>query len=140
MDPITQGLLGATTAQLGFRQKLGRSAGWVAAATAMAADLDIFLPTVLSWMGVDVDDQMRVSLHRGLSHSLLAVPLLALPVAWVWWRIVRRGFLKRTRLETRKEALAEPDPAAHPEAVAIREEHPPRRTRDRRLGRSCSAR
>ena len=125
MDPITQGLLGAATAQLGFRQKLGRSAGWVAAATAMLADLDIFVPTLLSWLGTDLDDLKRVAIHRGLSHSLLAVPVLALPVAWLWWRVIRRGFARRARLTARREATAEPDPVAHPEAAAIQEERKP---------------
>jgi len=82
MDSITQSLLGAVTAQLGFRQKIGRDATWVAAGAAIVPDLDIFISPFLSLSGLEVD---TATIHRGLSHSLLAVPLLALPIAVIWW-------------------------------------------------------
>ena len=34
MDSITQGLMGAVIAQLGFLQRIGKEAGWIAAGTA----------------------------------------------------------------------------------------------------------
>ena len=43
MDTITQGLLGAVTAQLGFRQRIGRETTWVAAAAGIMPDLDILI-------------------------------------------------------------------------------------------------
>ena len=85
MDTITQGLLGAATSQLGFRQRIGRDAGWVAAAAAIVPDLDIFVTPLLSFTGAEVDGMTRMTVHRGLSHSLLMVPLLSLPIAILWW-------------------------------------------------------
>jgi len=49
MDPLTQGLLGAVTAQLGFRRGIGRDASWVAATTAAAADLEGAPKPGISW-------------------------------------------------------------------------------------------
>ena len=89
MDPLTQGLLGAVTAQLGFRRGIGRDASWVAAAAAVAADLDSFAAPVLQSMGYG-DDLAGLVLHRGVSHSLLAVPVIALVFAWPWWGIRRK--------------------------------------------------
>ena len=94
MDTITQGLLGAATAQLGFRQKIGRDATWVAAAAAIVPDLDIFIAPLLSLTGAELDDMARLRIHRGWSHSLFVAPLLALPIAALWWR-ARRGYARR---------------------------------------------
>jgi len=90
MDPITQGLLGAATAQLGFRQRIGRDATWVAAAAAIVPDLDVFVAPLLSLTGMEMDGMARLRFHRGLSHSLLMAPLLSLPIAALWWRLRRR--------------------------------------------------
>ena len=91
MDPLTQGLLGAVTAQLGFRQRLGgASATWLAAGTAMAADLDIFAGVVLRLLGRDTGPSVIWQVHRGVSHSLFAAPLIALLVAVPWWLCRRR--------------------------------------------------
>jgi len=92
MDTITQGLLGAATAQLGFRRKLGRGATWAAALTAMLPDLDIFAAPLMRAVGVEVGpfDSMRT--HRGISHSLLFSPLLALATAGAWYALRRKQF------------------------------------------------
>ena len=90
MDTITQGLLGAVTAQLGFRQKIGRDATWVAAAAAITPDLDILIAPLLSLVGVELDGLSRVRFHRGLSHSLLLVPFLSLLITAIWWRLRSR--------------------------------------------------
>jgi len=94
MDPITQGLLGAATAQLGFRQRIGRDASWVAAAAAIVPDLDVFVAPLLSLTGMEMDAMLRLRIHRGLSHSLLFAPVLALPIALLWWRL-RRSVTRR---------------------------------------------
>ena len=92
MDPLTQGLLGAVTAQLGFRQRIGSaSATWLAAGAAMAADLDIFAGAVLHMLGLEAGPSVIWRYHRGLSHSLFAAPLIALLVAVPWWACRRRG-------------------------------------------------
>jgi len=90
MDTITQGLLGAVTAQLGFRQRIGRDATWVAAAAAVLPDLDIFVTPLLSLTGVETDGMSSMHYHRALSHSLLFAPILSLPVAAIWWRLRRK--------------------------------------------------
>lgn len=90
MDTLTQGLLGAVTAQLGFRQKIGRDATWMAAAAAVAPDLDIFVAPLLALSGAEMDGLEHVSSHRGVTHSLVAAPVLALAIAGLWWWARRR--------------------------------------------------
>lgn len=90
MDTITQGLLGAVTAQLGFRERIGRDASWVAAATAVVPDLDILVKPVLNMAGMEVSDLTMMHYHRGLSHSLLMTPVIAAVVAVAWWLARRR--------------------------------------------------
>jgi inner membrane protein len=90
MDSITQGLLGAVTAQLGFRQRIGRDATWVAAAAAVVPDLDMFLGPVLSLFGVDRGRTVGHTLHRGYTHALPVAPILSLLIAVLWWWIRRR--------------------------------------------------
>ena len=85
MDTITQGLLGAVTAQLGFRQRIGREATWVATIAAVVPDLDIFIMPLLSLAGVETGSFTRARIHRGLSHSLLMTPLIALAITGLWW-------------------------------------------------------
>ncbi len=92
MDSITQGLLGAVTAQLGFRQRIGRETTWVAAVVAIIPDLDILIHPLFSLSGSESGELDRIVTHRGISHSLLLVPLIALPVAlfWRWAKNNRR--------------------------------------------------
>ncbi len=79
MDSITQGLLGATIAEAGFRRRLG--SGSVAWATfcGVAPDLDL-----VAMVGGEWNELVH---HRGVSHSLvaltLAAPLLG-ALAWRW--------------------------------------------------------
>jgi inner membrane protein len=89
MDTITQGLLGAATAQLGFRQRIGKDATWLAALAGIVPDLDIFIQPILSLSGMETDDLTRNLIHRGLSHSLVMIPVLSLPLALLWWRFRR---------------------------------------------------
>lgn len=91
MDSITQGLLGAVTAQLGFRQRIGREATWLAAGSAMVADLDFLVRPMLSLAGVATDEMATMSFHRGLSHSLFLAPLIALVPAVAWWWFRRKS-------------------------------------------------
>ena len=93
MDTITQGLLGAATAQLGFRQRIGKDAGWVATGAAIVPDLDMFIQPILARSGVEIEAFSRLEVHRGLSHSLLMTPLLAVVITFCWWRL--RRSLKR---------------------------------------------
>ncbi len=97
VDTITQGILGAVTAQLGFRQRIGRDATWVAAFAATVPDWDVFVSPFLSLTGAEVDEFTRVVIHRGLSHSLFMVPILSLPIAFVWWWFRRRAANNHTQ-------------------------------------------
>ena len=117
MDPLTHGLLGAATAQLGFRQRLGGGATWAAAAAAMLADVDIFFGPLLKAMGKNLDDLPTWVTHRGLTHSLIAPPVIALVVLIVW-RIAAR----LRRQDPPSPAPATPaGNALHPEVQAQRQ-------------------
>ena len=111
MDPLTQGLLGAATAQLGFRQRLGRSATWMAAITAVLPDFDTGIARLLRLTGLEVDQFALLRYHRGLSHSLLAVPVIALLVALPWWWRRRRK-QSAARMQTPEPTI---DNVTHPE-------------------------
>jgi len=90
MDSITQGLLGGVIAQLGFRQRIGREATWVAAGAAIVPDLDILLTPLMAALGLETGPLDRIVVHRSYSHSLLVAPLIALPIALAWWSLRRR--------------------------------------------------
>jgi inner membrane protein len=117
MDSLTHLLLGAATAQMGFRQKLGREATWVAAVAGAWPDIDVPIAWVLGQMGYRVNEVAPTLVHRGITHSLLAVPIFALLASWLWWLLAKRRW---------QNAAAPPlppvvsDAAAHPLAVAAR--------------------
>lgn len=96
MDTITQGLLGVVSAQLGFRQRIGRDATWAAAAVTLLPDLDIFVSPLVELTGAEVGEAAISRHHRGLSHSLLMVPVIAAAAAGIWWWLRRRA-ANRTR-------------------------------------------
>ncbi len=85
MDSITQGLLGATVAECGFRHRLGRGATLMGALAGVLPDLDIFLGWLNPWW--------TWQYHRHFTHSVLFAPVVAFPLAWLFWR--RRGFRNR---------------------------------------------
>ena len=97
MDSITQAMLGAVTAQLGFRQRIGRDASWVAALAAYSPDVDSFVAPLARHMGYDVGDMSGMVFHRGLGHSLMMVPVIALIFAALWWFIRRKLLRKNTQ-------------------------------------------
>lgn len=88
MDPITHGLFGATIAQLGFRQRIGRDATIVAALAAMLPDVDLLIPRFSRMSGIPLGPFREYLQHRGLTHSVLFVPIMALGVA-VLWKVLR---------------------------------------------------
>lgn len=90
MDPLTQGLLGAATAQLGFRRRIGRDASWLAGLAAMTPDLDVLTGPIKQALNMPHSTFDNLAIHRGLSHSLLMVPVIALPIALVWWWIRKK--------------------------------------------------
>jgi inner membrane protein len=96
MDSPTQALLGAATAQLGFRQRLGRDASWVAAFCAYSPDLDSFIAPTLGSLGYN-DPFASMLYHRWITHSLLVIPLTALLFAVPWWvgRRIYNGYHRK---------------------------------------------
>ena len=83
MDSITQAVLGAAIGQAGFR-KLGRRASAFGVFCGLFPDFDIVLGGGDPWRGLVT--------HRGSSHSLLVLPVLAVPIGWLGWRLLgRRG-------------------------------------------------
>ncbi len=107
MDIITQSLLGAATAQLGFRQRIGRDATWVAALAAYSPDLDALTPMAGRFLDGQVNIFTYLLAHRGLTHSLFAVPLIAGIFAVPWWAI-RRTISKRKAAKAEAPLDAKP--------------------------------
>lgn len=86
MDPLTQAVLGAGVGQALFHRRLGRSAIVVGAMAAAWPDLDVV---------VKFDQWSGWIYHRGLTHSLLIVPLAGPATGWLAWQVAqwraRRG-------------------------------------------------
>ena len=82
MDSITQAVLGATIAEAGFRRRLGGRAVAFGAVCGVLPDLDIAAGFVDQWA--------TLTHHRGFSHSLLVLPLVAVVMGWVGYRWARR--------------------------------------------------
>ncbi len=82
MDSITQAALGAAIGQAGFRE-LGRRALLFGAICGTLPDLD-------SIVFGGADPWARLVAHRGLSHSIVVLPFVAIPLGWVAWRVFGR--------------------------------------------------
>lgn len=78
MDPVTHGLVGATSAQLFADKQKFRLASLIGGIAALAPDLDIFL-------GSSSDPLLTLELHRHFTHSLLFIPIGSLIVAGICW-------------------------------------------------------
>lgn len=83
MDSLTQVLLGASVAAVAAPAAHRRAALLAGAALGTLPDLD-GLPIAL----MTADPVLRMTLHRGLTHSLLVLPLIA---AAIWWLFRRFG-------------------------------------------------
>lgn len=78
MDSITQGLLGATIAEAGFRRKLGgRAVAW-GAFCAVAPDFDMAAALAGEWASLVH--------HRGVSHSWIVETAAAPILGYLAWR------------------------------------------------------
>lgn len=82
MDSITQAVLGATIGEAGFRRRLGGRAVALGALCGVLPDLDIAAGFIDQWA--------TLTHHRGFSHSLLVLPLVAPVMGWVGYRWARR--------------------------------------------------
>ncbi|NOT59245.1 MAG: metal-dependent hydrolase, partial [Acidobacteria bacterium] len=68
MDPVTHGLLGATVAQVVTGKRLSRGAAFIGALSAMAPDVDVFVPSF-------GDPTVEWIYHRHITHGLIVIPL-----------------------------------------------------------------
>ncbi len=81
MDPLTQGLLGASFGQALYRRGLGRRALAWGALVGMAPDLDVVASPVspmAEWLW-----------HRGPTHALWIGPVVGPAIGWLLWK--RKG-------------------------------------------------
>jgi len=83
MDSITQAVLGAAIAEAGFRPQLGRRALFFGAACGTFPDLDVVSASIDPWLDLVA--------HRGPTHSVVVLPLVALALGSVGQRIGRKG-------------------------------------------------
>jgi inner membrane protein len=86
MDPLTQGVLGASLPQASARGKYAASAGLLGFLAGMAADLDVLIRS-------STDPLLFLEYHRQFTHSLVFIPvgglLCGLVLHWLLGR--RRG-------------------------------------------------
>jgi inner membrane protein len=83
MDPITQGVLGASVGEaVGRRETLGAAAA-LAALSGMAPDLDVLIRS-------DSDPLLFLEYHRQFTHALAFVPIGALLCAGLFHLVARR--------------------------------------------------
>ena len=83
MDIVTQVALGGAIGQAGFRE-LGRRGVAFGALCGLTPDLDGLWAAGDPWQNLVT--------HRGPSHSLVVLPLVAIPLGWLGWRLMgRRG-------------------------------------------------
>jgi inner membrane protein len=82
MDPVTHGLIGASTSQSVVSKEQLRPAAVIGLVSATLADLDVFI--------IDpADPLLNIELHRQFSHSLVFIPIGALISAGLLWYFFR---------------------------------------------------
>jgi inner membrane protein len=90
MDPITHGLIGATSTIMVAQKEKLRTASLVGAAGAMLPDLDVLINSAS-------DPLLQLEYHRQFTHSFLFAPVGALITAIIlWWFIKKRFTFKET--------------------------------------------
>lgn len=79
MDPVTHGLIGASSSQLFAEKNEMRAAALIGAAGAMLPDLDILINN-------PSDPLLQLEFHRQFTHSFVFAPVAALiAAAFCWW-------------------------------------------------------
>lgn len=84
MDSATQAALGASVAYAFWGKTMGRRALVLGAVLGTLPDLDVL---AYPWL----DEVVRLSWHRGISHSVAAAAFAALVVGWVLFRLNRKS-------------------------------------------------
>ena len=83
MDPLTQGLVGATAALTTARGEHIKIAGLLGLLGGMAPDLDVLIRS-------EYDPLLSLEFHRHFTHSLLLIPLAGLLLAALLYLLVRK--------------------------------------------------
>jgi inner membrane protein len=83
MDPISQGLVGATAAQAGAKKDQLRPAAFTGAISAMMADLDYYIH-------IPSDPLFNIEIHRQFSHSFIFIPVGALMASVILWWFLKK--------------------------------------------------
>jgi len=83
MDSITQAVLGAAIAEAGFRRELGKRSLVFGAACGTFPDLDVISAAIDPWLDLLA--------HRGPSHSVLVLPVIALLFGVLGARLGTKG-------------------------------------------------
>jgi inner membrane protein len=76
LDNVTHAALGLAISEAGF-PSLGRAGLALALVASELPDIDIFFGMGNAWS--------MVTMHRGITHSLLLMPLAAATLAGIWW-------------------------------------------------------
>ncbi|WP_105901257.1 metal-dependent hydrolase [Vibrio gangliei] len=92
MDPISQGVLGATAALLVSNKANRRHAAKVGCVAGLAPDLDVLIKS-------STDPLLALEFHRQFTHALIFIPFGGLIVAFLLWAIMYRNIpFKQTLL------------------------------------------
>lgn len=91
MDPVTQGLLGATAAGLAADRERLPAAAFVGALAGMAPDADVLIRS-------STDPLLFLEYHRHFTHSLVFIPVGALICAALFHPVMRRWLRFRESL------------------------------------------
>ncbi|MFM9985902.1 MAG: metal-dependent hydrolase [Flavobacteriales bacterium] len=83
MDSLSQIVLGAAVGEVMLGKKIGNRAQLIGAIGGTIPDLDIFLNPFFT------DEITKLQIHRGYSHSMFVHLLLALPFAWLCYKLIR---------------------------------------------------
>lgn len=84
LDSLSQIVLGAAVGELTLGKKIGNKAQLIGAIAGTIPDLDVFLNPFFQ------DEIIKLQIHRSYSHSMFVLALLALPFAWITFRLFKR--------------------------------------------------
>lgn len=83
MDPVTQGVVGATLSQNIAKNAHAKIAGLLGLLGGMAADLDVFIRS-------SSDPLLAIEYHRQFTHSLIFIPIGGLICAFVLYSLIAK--------------------------------------------------